>query len=139
MRDTLLNIRWRHPDLLAHRMNHDVFHWWEAQVADKRYFRQTAGWSSLAGIGLCALLITATPIGDDGLGAMILLVVSLLLAMAGGAWLALRPPENLFARALELQVHWFGKPLADTRYESRYVIEQVDRGHCRHPGYIKAK
>jgi hypothetical protein len=122
MRDTLLNIRWRHPDLLAHRMNHDVFHWWEAQVADKRYFRQTAGWSSLAGIGLCALMITATPLGDDGFGALFLLVACQLLAIAGGAWLALRPPEQFYARALELQVRWFGKPLADARYDLAWQV-----------------
>lgn len=122
MRATLQTIRWRHADLLEHRINHDVFHWWEAQVADKRYFRQTAGWSIVAGIGLCAALGTVTPASPTLLPFAILFIVCQLLALAGGAWIALRPPEQFYARAMELQVRWFGKPLREARYDRTWQV-----------------
>lgn len=125
MRDTLLNIRWRHPDLLAHRMNHDVFHWWEAQVAEKRYFRQTAGWSIAAGLGLFLLTMTVTqpPAGiDETLGAGLLFVLFQLIAVGAGAWLAVRPPQALYARALVVQIRWFGKPLLDARFDRAWQV-----------------
>jgi hypothetical protein len=117
MRDVLATIRWRHADMLTYRMNQDVFGWWEAQVAGKRYFRQTAGWSIMAGIGLCISLDTVTPASTSLQPLAILFIVCQLLAIGGGAWLAVRPPEALFAHALALQQRWFGKPLMDTRYD----------------------
>ena len=122
MRATLQNIRWRHADLLEHRIDHAVFAWWEAQVADKRYFRQTAGWSSVAGIGLWAALNTFMPASDTLRASAILFIVCQLLALAGGASLTLRPPEKFFTRVLELQVRWFGKPLREARYDRAWQL-----------------
>jgi hypothetical protein len=123
MRATLQNIRWRHADLLEHRLNHDVFAWWEAQVADKRYFRQTAGWSSVAGLGLWALCMmlapTSAPDNEFAVDAM-LLILCQCVTMGVTAWFTLRPPEPLLARAAALQIRWFGQPLLEKRYDRKW-------------------
>lgn len=120
MRETLQNIRWRHADLLEHRLDHDVFAWWEAQVADKRYFRQTAGWSSVAGLGLWALCVmlapTPAPRVEIAVDA-VLLVLCLCVTMGLTAWFTMRPPEPLLKWGMALQIRWLGQPLLEKRYD----------------------
>jgi hypothetical protein len=119
MRATLASIRWQHPHLLEHRMNQDVFNWWEAQVADKKYFRQTAGWSIVAGVGLWALVIVLMHmLGIDVtlLHSAFTLGICEAVAIGTLARFTLHPPEKLLKQVDELQVRWFGQPLLEKRH-----------------------
>lgn len=118
MQETIATIHAHYPDVLAERMSHDVFRWWETQVANKKFFRQTAGWSSMVGIGLGMSLLVATPVNPDATGTVILFLVCQLLAIAGGAWAALRPPKTPQAG----QRYFFGKPLLERRHHPGWQL-----------------
>lgn len=117
MRETLASIRSQHPDLLAHRMNQDVFNWWEAQVADKKYFRQTAGWSSVAGVGMWAALMATTPLSHAMRDVVISFCICQAITMFIGAWAALRPPAPQ-----PQQSYFFGKPLRERRHQRSWQM-----------------
>jgi hypothetical protein len=124
MRDKLAAIRRYEPDLLAHRINLDVFNWWEAQVADKKYFLQTAGWSSVAGLGLWGLtmmvMLTLGSIMPSQ--AAIAFVLCQLITVGTTAWATLRPPEKIVRWFIGLQVRWIGQPLVDKRHVRNWQI-----------------
>ncbi|MGK5033978.1 hypothetical protein [Janthinobacterium sp. LB3P118] len=106
LRELLHAIRWQHAEMLAYKLDADLFEQWEQAVFSKRYFKQTALTSG--GLGfvlhfmLAGVLDTAGfKLGDTAAYASLLGFQALAFALL--AMHALRWPAPLFARLDTLQ------------------------------------
>ena len=106
LRELLQTIRWQHAEMLAYKLDTDLFEQWELAVHAKRYFKQTALASCGLGFVLHFMLAGALDAAGFKLGDMAA-YASLLgfqaLAFALLAMQALRWPAPLFARLDTLQ------------------------------------
>ena len=106
LRELLHTIRWQHAEMLAYKLDTDLFEQWELAVHAKRYFKQTALASCGLGFVLHFMLAGALDAAGFKLGDMAA-YASLLgfqaLAFALLAMQALRWPAPLFARLDTLQ------------------------------------
>ncbi|PHV18507.1 hypothetical protein CSQ90_01930 [Janthinobacterium sp. BJB303] len=106
LRGLLQTIRWQHGDMLAYKLDTDLFEQWEQAVFSRRYFKQTAFAS--AGLGFVLHLILSSlfkvaggSLGD--MGAYASLLGFQVLAFSLLAMHALRWPAPLFTRLQALQ------------------------------------
>lgn len=106
LRELLQTIRWQHGEMLAYKLDTDLFEQWEQAVFSRRYFKQTAFAS--AGLGFVLHLILSSlfkvagiSLGDMGAYASLLGCQALAFALL--AMHALRWPAPLFARLRALQ------------------------------------
>ena len=106
LRELLHTIRWQHAEMLAYKLDTDLFEQWELAVHAKRYFKQTALASCGLGFVLHFMLAGVLDAAGFKLGDMAA-YASLLgfqaLAFALLAMQALRWPAPLFARLDTLQ------------------------------------
>jgi len=106
LRELLHAIRWQHAEMLAYKLDTDLFEQWELAVHAKRYFKQTALASCGLGFVLHFMLAGVFDAAGFNLGDMAA-YASLLgfqaLAFALLAMQALRWPAPLFARLDTLQ------------------------------------
>ena len=106
LRELLQTIRWHHTEMLAYKLDIDLFEQWEQAVFSRRYFKQTAFASAGLGFVLHLILsslfkVAGVSLGDMGAYASLLgcqALAFVLLAMH-----ALRWPAPLFARLHALQ------------------------------------
>ncbi|MDI3294739.1 J domain-containing protein [Janthinobacterium tructae] len=106
LRELLQAIRWQHAEMLAYKLDTDLFEQWEQAVFSKRYFKQTA--LASCGLGfvlhfmLCGVLDAAgAEMGEMGSYASLLGFQALAFFLL--AVHALRWPAPLFARLDSLQ------------------------------------
>lgn len=99
MRAVMETIRWQHPDLLEYRLNQDVFQAWEARVAAKRYYYQTAIWSFITGFAVWIALAYSFDFDSLAEGWPLASFLGLQAAsFAGIALITFRPPTALYER-----------------------------------------
>lgn len=106
LRELLQTIRWQHAEMLAYKLDTDLFAQWEQALLSKRYFKQTA----LASFGLGFVLhfmlggvLDAAGVVMGELGWYASLLGFQILAFALLAMHALRWPAPLFTRLESLQ------------------------------------
>jgi hypothetical protein len=97
MRDATAAIRWQHPELLAYRLDADVFAWWEQRAAEKKYFLQTALYSAAAGAivfaAAWALLFKSAAMQPKWSGTALFFICQSLV-FAAVALMVFRPPRR---------------------------------------------
>ncbi|PKB22205.1 hypothetical protein CLU91_2596 [Janthinobacterium sp. 64] len=106
LRELLQTIRWQHGEMLAYKLDTDLFEQWEQAVFSRRYFKQTAFASAGLGFVLHIILSSLFKVADISLGDMgayASLLGCQALAFAVLAMHALRWPAPLFARLHALQ------------------------------------
>lgn len=106
LRELLHAIRWQHGEMLAYKLDTDLFEQWEHAVHGKRYFKQTALASGGLGFVLHFMLAgvldaAGFKLGDTAAYASLLGFQALAFALL--AMHALRWPAPLFARLDSLQ------------------------------------
>lgn len=106
LRELLHAIRWQHGEMLAYKLDTDLFEQWEQAVHAKRYFKQTALASGGLGFVLHFMLAgvldaAGFKLGDTAAYASLLGFQALAFALL--AMHALRWPAPLFARVDTLQ------------------------------------
>lgn len=106
LRELLQTIRWQHAEMLAYKLDTDLFEQWEQAVFSKRYFKQTAlasfGLGFVLHFMLCGVLDAAgAEMGEMGSYASLLGFQALAFFLL--AVHALRWPAPLFARLDSLQ------------------------------------
>lgn len=106
LRELLHTIRWQHGEMLAYKLDTDLFEQWEQAVHAKRYFKQTALASCGLGFVLHFMLAgvldaAGFTLGDTAAYASLLGFQALAFALL--AMHALRWPASLFARRDSLQ------------------------------------
>lgn len=106
LRELLQTIRWQHGEMLAYKLDTDLFEQWEQAVFSKRYFKQTALASCGLGFVLHFMLAgvldaAGVKLGDTAAYASLLGFQALAFALL--AMHALRWPAPLFARLQALQ------------------------------------
>jgi hypothetical protein len=106
LRELLHAIRWQHGEMLAYKLDTDLFEQWEHAVHGKRYFKQTALASGGLGFVLHFMLAgvldaAGFKLGDTAAYASLLGFQALAFAVL--AMHALRWPTPLFARLDSLQ------------------------------------
>lgn len=106
LRELLHAIRWQHGEMLAYKLDTDLFEQWEHAVHGKRYFKQTALASGGLGFVLHFMLAgvldaAGFKLGDTAAYASLLGFQALAFAVL--AMHALRWPASLFARLDSLQ------------------------------------
>ena len=106
LRELLQTIRWQHGEMLAYKLDMDLFEQWEQAVFSRRYFKQTAFASAGLGFVLHLILssllkVAGVSLGDMGAYASLLGCQALAFALL--AMHALRWPAPLFARLESLQ------------------------------------
>jgi len=106
LRELLHAIRWQHGEMLAYKLDTDLFEQWEHAVHGKRYFKQTALASGGLGFVLHFMLAgvldaAGFKLGDTAAYASLLGFQALAFAVL--AMHALRWPAPLFARLDSLQ------------------------------------
>lgn len=97
LQNEIAQIRAYHPELLAFKLNRDVFEEWERRVAGRRYFLETALWSFAAGlIGLNLLADLLASSAGLAVDPGIRIALCVVLAVAGGAaWTLYQPLERV--------------------------------------------
>ena len=106
LRELLQTIRWQHAEMLAYKLDTDLFEQWEHAVHAKRYFKQTALASGGLGFVLHFMLAgvldaAGFKLGDAAAYASLLCFQALAFGLL--AMHALRWPAPLFARLDSLQ------------------------------------
>jgi hypothetical protein len=106
LRELLQTIRWQHAEMLAYKLDTDLFEQWEHAVHAKRYFKQTALASGGLGFVLHFMLAGALDaagfkLGDTATYASLLGFQALAFSLL--AMHALRWPAPVFARLDTLQ------------------------------------
>ena len=106
LRELLHTIRWQHAEMLAWKLDTDLFEQWEQAVFSKHYFKQTAlasfGLGFVLHFMLCGVLDAAgAEMGEIGSYASLLGFQALAFALL--AMHALRWPASLFTRLDSLQ------------------------------------
>jgi hypothetical protein len=106
LRELLQTIRWQHGEMLAYKLDADLFEQWEQAVFSRRYFKQTALASCGLGFALHFMLsgvldTAGFKLGDMGSYASLLGFQALAFILL--ATHALRWPAPLFARLDTLQ------------------------------------
>ncbi len=122
MRKQLDMIHTQCPSLLDYRLNEDVVAYWVQQVAQKKYFVQTAVLSFAAGWVVWALLLavfhfTGIEVGDLRLPGFL---ATELLVVGGTALAVLRPPQGLL-NAREQFWHRIWHPYVDMCRTNRWL------------------
>lgn len=112
-------IRWGHKNMLAYKLDLQVFEAWEKAVSERRYFKQTATMSLYWGvalfvvIGLCVYLTG----WDPSELAMMITFVAVEAATCGAiAWWHLRPPAFLQSERLRQWREWLREVWLDHRH-----------------------
>ena len=122
MRSLLETIRWQHADMLEYRLNQDVFAEWEARVAAKRYYVQTAVYSFIAGVlawvGLVALF-GATTTWFDGDRGLLSMLGTQALTFGAIALLKFNPPQALYDKLRTLRDDALAPRVDALRYDPR--------------------
>ncbi|UQV46872.1 J domain-containing protein [Janthinobacterium lividum] len=106
LRELLHAIRWQHAEMLAYKLDTDLFEQWEQAVFSKRYFKQTALASGGLGFVLHFMLAgvldaAGFKLGDTAAYSSLLGFQALAFALL--AMHALRWPQPLFTRLEALQ------------------------------------
>lgn len=129
LRELLQTIRWQHAEMLAYKLDMDLFERWEQAVFSKRYFKQTALASGGLGFVLHFMLAGVLDAGGFKLGdtgAYASLLGFQVLAFALLAVHALRWPAPLFTRLDALQerlpVLWARPGLRQLGWIAPYVL-----------------
>lgn len=117
MRDLVHTVHWQHPELLAWKLNRDVFDSWERRVVNRRYFFQTAFGSLIGGALLWAGLMLGLALlkmRPDGFVAF-LACEALVFALVG--WFVRSPPIAVVARGAD----WWHRHTDDLLHQDRYL------------------
>lgn len=126
MRDLLQTIRAHHPEMLHMKLDQTRFAAWEARVARKRYYAQTALYSALATASLATVVIfvlASLGVRDDWFAPVAL--AAALVCFGGFAWYAFSPGRSAQPfrnSALGTQLH---ELLHDRRYRPRWQFGWV--------------
>ena len=126
MQTWIYTIRWKFPEVLAYKINQEVFNTWSEKANAKRYFIQTAMASFLLGLPIAALFIGIyTLFGlsknwfrDEKLFAFSFLAAQFC-SFAIIAWFTIFPPTKIIRWLGYLKDDILHKPIHVYRFEKR--------------------
>jgi hypothetical protein len=123
MRGLVRSIRWEHAEMLHFFLKQPVFEAWEKTVDEKRYFWQTAMYSSLAGV----VLTVATLIGlaDYQFNGAVVFLAALAASFALGAMLAFYGPNVNSLPIMATARERVGLLLHDYRYRPHWQFSWI--------------
>jgi hypothetical protein len=121
----ITNLRWHQPEVLQHKINRDVFLWWEQKALQKKYFVQTFLYSIIAGMILTPMLFLPFFNTEERATMEKELFVSFILAQIIGfsafAAYALIP-HKLSERLQKLKERWFDPFIHVHRHQERLQL-----------------